>query len=398
MKRICFVRQSIYPYELSFRREVETLHSAGFDVHVICLDGREIDKNHKLEEIIDGIFVHRIPLFRKKTSVVRYLYDYFSFFTLAAIKLTYLHFRRPFDIIQVNTMPDFLVFATLIPKLLGAKVTLMMQEPMPELWQTLYNSSPPRFLQVVEQAALAYADTAFTVTQQLKDVYITRGADSKKISVVLNAPERRFLGLDVCKDKARPDPDFFTLVSHGAIEERYGHTTMLEAVALVKSEIPNLRLKILGKGNFSDELITQIHRKGLENHVQYLGWVSLSQMVNELHTSDIGIVAQKSSPYSNLVHTNKMYEFIALGKPVLASRLKSVEAYFGKDSLYFFEPDNPESLAEGIMDLHRHPSKRRTLVENSYKLYNEYQWEKQKEIYKSIYFALSGYLSGTTQG
>lgn len=388
MKRICFIRQAVFPDELSFRREVETIYSTGFEVHVICLARRQVDKNHKSGEVFNGIFVHRLPLIRKKTSILRYLFDYLSFFILAAIKLTSLHIRHPFEVIQVNTMPDFLVFATLIPKLMGAKVTLVMQEPVPELWETIRGSSAPRALQMIEQAALAYANAAFTVTQQLKDTYVSRGADAKKIHVILNTPESRFLHLDTNESTFTSNSKQFTLISHGTIEERYGHDTMLEAVALAKTKIPRLCLKILGGGTFVDELLALIHQKGLKNNVQYLGWVSLPQMVQELQAADVGIVAQKSSPYSNLVHTNKMYEFIHLGKPVLASRLRSVEAYFGDDSLNFFEPDDPESLAAGILDLYQHPIKRQTLVENALKLYNEYCWEKQKEIYQSIYLAL----------
>jgi glycosyltransferase involved in cell wall biosynthesis len=83
-----------------------------------------------------------------------------------------------------------------------------------------------------------------------------------------------------------------------------------------------------------------------------------------------------------------MYEFIELGKPVLASRLKSVEAYFGEEALYYFEPGNPKSLAEGILDLYRHPLKRQALVEKSQEVYNDYRWMKQKEIYQSAYQTL----------
>jgi glycosyltransferase involved in cell wall biosynthesis len=386
-RRVCFIRQAVYPYELSVRREVETLHQAGFEAHVICFGG----KQHGRHEVIEGVFVHRIPLVRKKTSMARYIYEYTSFFIRAALKVTTLHLRRPFDAVQVNTMPDFLVFATLIPKLLRAKVVVMMHEPVPELWQTLKGSSPPRILTMAEQSALAYVDAALTVTQQLKDTYVSRGADPDKISVILNVPESRFLAAEGSTVEAlseADDVDHYTLVCHGAVEERYGHDTMLEAVALVKPQIPGLRLRILGKGSYQDEFLALVKKMELEDCVQYLGFVPLAQMIQELREADVGIVAQKSSPYSNLVHTNKMYEFIALGKPVLASRLKSVEAYFGEDALYYFEPGDAQSLAKGILDLYQHPGKRQVLVQNAQALYEQYRWEKQKEIYLSVYHTL----------
>jgi len=397
-ERICLIRQSVYPYELSFRREVEALHQAGFETHVICLDS--IKKEHQQEEVIDGVYVHRLPLKRVKTGVTRYMYDYLSFTFLAALKVTGLHLQGRFVAIQVNTMPDFLVFSTLIPKLLGTKVVVMMQEPVPELWKTLRGSSPPRVLKIAEQAALSYSDAALTVTQQLKDVYVSRGADADKISVILNVPESRFLeNAEEHVEDTSPDTDCFTLICHGAIEDRYGQDTMLEAMARVRSEAPNIRLRILGRGSYVDEFLALRSRLDLEDCVDFLGWVSLSKMVQELRAADVGIVAQKSSPYSNLVHTNKMYEYISFDKPVLASRLKATVAYFGDDALRYFEPGDPDCLAEGILDLYKHPDKRLSLAKNAKCLYEQYKWDRQKEIYLSVYRdLLNGFSPGVIEG
>jgi glycosyltransferase involved in cell wall biosynthesis len=366
---------------------VEALHRAGYETHVITLATGD-DAKARREEILDGVHVHRLPLRRKKTSMVRYVYDYLSFTLLAGLKVAQLHLRHPLAAIQVNTMPDFLVFATLLPKLLGSKVVLMMHEPVPELWQTIRGKPPPRILALVEQAALAYADRVLTVTEQLKGAYVSRGADAAKISVILNVPEGRFLELDSGAAMKPDQAGRFTLICHGAIEERYGHDTILEAIAQVKHQIPHLRLRVLGHGSFLDEFLAQRSRLDLEDCVDYLGFVPLQQMLEELQAADVGIVAQKSSPYSNLVHTNKMYEYIHFGKPVLASRLKAVEAYFDDDSLCFFEPGDPESLAQGIVDLYRHPDKRRRLTENAQRLYNEYKWDQQRQIYLAIYHGL----------
>jgi glycosyltransferase involved in cell wall biosynthesis len=385
-KRICLIRHSVYPYELSFRREVETIYRAGFETHVICLNTNKNDL--QAEEIIGGVYVHRMPLTRKKTSIIRYIYDYLSFFLLTAFTVTKLHLQHRFVAIQVNTMPDFLVFATLIPKILGAKIVVMMQEPVPELWQTLHNTQPPRILKLIEQAALAYAHAALTVTQQLKDVYVSRGAKADKISVILNVPETRFLELNEEKEMSQSlsgANNHFSLICHGAIEERYGQDTILEAIHLIRSQIPNLRLRILGRGSYVNQFLEQRSRLELEECVDYLGFVSFSEMIHELQSADIGIVAQKSSPYSNLVHTNKMYEYIAMGKPVLASRLKAVNAYFDDDSLYFFEPGDANSLAQAILDLYQHPAKCQKLVKNSQRLYHQYKWEQQKQIYLAVY-------------
>jgi glycosyltransferase involved in cell wall biosynthesis len=384
-KRICLIRQSVFPYELSFLREVKTLKDAGYETHVICLSSKSVAHQHEKEETINGVHVHRLPLTRKKNGFTRYIYDYLSFFILATIKCTVLHLQNPFYAIQVNTMPDFLVFSAVIPKLLRAKVLIMMQEPVPELWETRNNSPPPRILALTEQAALRFADSAFTVTEQLKKTYVSRGADASKINVILNVPEHNILEKKGETNAVHPNPEFFTLICHGAIEERYGHDTMIEAVALVKNRIPNLRLRILGRGSYLDEFLQQVNRLDINEYVDYLGYVPLEKMVSEIRNADVGIVAQKSSPYSNLVHTNKMYEYIAFEKPVLASRLKSVETYFGEEALFYFIPGDAESLAAGILDLFQNPDLRKQLVRNSRNLYRNYQWGVQKETYLEVY-------------
>ncbi len=383
--RVCLIRQSIYPLDLLARREAETLCQAGLETHVICLEKLEKDSGGRRKEIINGVHVHRLPVRRKKTNALRYVFEYFSFAFLASLLVTVLHIRHRFAVIQVNTMPDFLVFATILPKLLGAKVVSMMYEPTPELWEELYKSRPPRVLKLVEQAALAYVDTAFTVTQQLKDAYVARGANPEKIKVVLNAPEASFLQLDGERATELSVRKGFVLICHGTIEARYGLDTLLQAVKLIEPQIPNLRVRILGKGTYVDELLAKRKALSLQNRVDYLGYVPLAQLVQELWASDVGIVAQKSSPYANLVHTGKMYDYIAMGKPVLASRLKAVEAYFDQDAIRYFEAGDSQSLAEGILDLYNHPAKRESLARNAQRLYAEYRWQNQKNIYLSVY-------------
>jgi glycosyltransferase involved in cell wall biosynthesis len=388
---------SYYPLDTLVEREAKGLQSAGFDVDVFCLcaqqsseeeiDGIKIQRRlqQPLEEVIDGIQVHRFPIQRKKQGAGRNLFEYLVFFFLIAWNLAISHLRRQFSVIQVNTMPDFLVFATLIPRLLGAKITLQMYEPMPELWATKFNSQLPTIvLRKIQQWSIRYAHTVFTVTQNLKDNLVAHGANPNKIAVVLNAPDMHLFGV-MSPHEPILDGDFFTLICHGAIEERYGHDTILHAIASLKASVPKLRLRVTGDGGYREEFLALRELLGLQDQVQYLGFVPRDQLVEELCRADVGIVAQKSSTYSNLVHTGKMYDYLALGKPVIASRLRAVQAYFDEASLCFFEPGDPDDLAQAIRGLYLDPQKRRTLVENSQKLYDQYKWEKQKEIYWSAY-------------
>lgn len=389
-ERICLVRQRDY-YELPLRREAEALRDAGFDVDIVCLR----EPGGPALEVDNGVTLHRLPLARRRGGPLNYLLDYFMFFLAATVTVARLHLQRPFRVVQANSMPDILVFTALVPRLFGAKVVAFMKEPTPELGLTKYGSARlARLLQVIEQAALRFADLAFTVTEELKDAYVARGADPDKIVVVLNGPEAQHL-LQHRTDVV-PDPDWFTAVCHGLVDERYGHDTMVRAIGLAKDRIPNLRLRITGSGDYVPELERLIEAEGLHEHVQFLGWLDMPDLVAELCRADVGIVAQKSSPYSNLVHTNKMYEYMLLDIPVIASRLRSTARYFGDDAVQYFEAGSAESLAEALVAVHASQERRRSLVATARQRYESFGWAAQKEVYLAGYAALLGEKAGDT--
>ena len=57
-------------------------------------------------------------------------------------------------------MPDFLVFAALVPRLLGGKVVAKMQEPTPELATTIFGATPlTGVLARIEQWAIGLRTT-----------------------------------------------------------------------------------------------------------------------------------------------------------------------------------------------------------------------------------------------
>jgi glycosyltransferase involved in cell wall biosynthesis len=261
---------------------------------------------------------------------------------------------------------------------------------MPELWSTLFEFQLLMgLLKKIQQLALRYAHTTFTVTEQLKESLVNRGADPEKITIVLNVPDERTLTL-ATRPAMISSRQHFTLICHGAIEERYGFDTILLALHRLRSEHIGVHLRILGKGSYLPRLFEQIQELCLDDIVTYLGYVPLNELIAELSAADAGVVAQKSSPYSNLVHTGKMYDYLSFEKPVIASRLRAVEAYFDEESVAYFEPDDPDDLARVIKRMCGNSVWRRQLVRNSQRRYGGYRWQQSKETYVSVSCRLAG--------
>jgi glycosyltransferase involved in cell wall biosynthesis len=384
--RVCIVRQTHY-YELPVRREAEALVGAGYDVELIHMRG----PNGKGREVINGVSVSTLPGKLGKSSKLRYIFDYASFFVLVAATLTARHVRRPYAVIQVNTMPDFLVFATALPKLFGSGVVAYMHEPSPELAESLFGPGRvSRMLARVEQWVLRFADHSIAVTDQLKERYVERGAMPERITVVLNGADPESLLGDWTPPAEEADDGLFTVICHGSIEDRYGQDTIVEAARILKPELPDLRVVIVGRGKATDALVAQIEAAGVEDIVSFEGWVTDERLLELLHSADAGIVAQKATPYSQLVSTNKMVDYWIFGLPVIASRLRAVSELVDERTLEFYEPGDAQDLARAICRLHDDPARREELRENGRSAQERLGWSSQRETYVRVIDEVAG--------
>ena len=316
------------------QREAEALSGAGFDVEVILGSGRP------RRTVVNRVTVISLPADRHRGgSKARYALDYGRFFVFAAGILAVRHVRRPYHVVQVNSMPDFLVFAALTPKLLGSRVIAYMAEPTPELAETLFGPGfLTRILALIEQRALRFADHSETVTDQLKQRYVERGAAPDRITVVLNGADPGTMLRDELPTPAESKSGFIA-VCHGTLEDRYGQDTIIEAARLLRDEMPDLRVVITGRGSLTEKIARVVADNRLQDVVRFDGWVSRARLMDILSSADVGIVAQKASPYSHLVHTNKMVDYWIFGLPVIASRLKAVSATYNDHVIEYFEPE-----------------------------------------------------------
>lgn len=385
--KICIIRHAYFPDDPRDRKQTFALLEAGHSVDVLCL--RKLGQ--AASESDNKLKVFRIPLTHKRASIFRYITEYLLSFIMISVLISYLYTRKRYDCIQVSTMPDFLVFTTLLPKLLGAKVLLDLHEPTPEVWVTKHENRLPLLQSLqknIEKMAIGYADRAITVTGALRHRFGERGANIEKFTVISNTCEEVFCEYSGAR-RSIPDGEF-QLVTHGVIEERYGHEVVVRAVNSLRQRLPNLRLKILGDGEYKTAVTNLVRHLGCSDLVRFLGYVPFSDLLQELWESDIGVVAMNRSPYSELVDTNKMYEYIALRKPVIISRLKAVEENFDDSCIMFFEPGNHEDLARCIVEFHDNPEKRHELAENAYRRYEKTWWGETKKIYLRVIEGLIG--------
>lgn len=372
-------------------REVSALAALAHEVDVVCLRKEGEPRRER-----DGrVTVWRLPMrHRRGTRVVPYLVEYGMFFLMATSLVTALHLRRRFRLVQVNSPPDVLVLCSAVPRLLGARVLLDLQECLPEFFATKFSTSMDhpavRLIARLEQFSIRYADLVITPTRQMRATFVARGGDPKKITVVMDgADEDVFTEADAPGEAG--DSGGFRLISHGTVEEYYGLDTVIEAVALLRDAIPELRFDVYGDGTDLDRLTQLAQKLGVEEFVHFTGeFVPLDDLVRAIARSDAGVVAIKRDPFRDLTLTNKMFDFIAMRKPVIASRTRSVEETFDSSCIELFESGNAEDLARAIRAVYDDPERRGRMVERAAEIAEGYQWAEQREVYRDAVERLLG--------
>jgi glycosyltransferase involved in cell wall biosynthesis len=383
--RILVIRQASFTLDPRVRREVATLLDAGHAVDVIGL--RHGDEPRR--ERTGALTVYRLPAALKSTtgSPAAYTLRYGTFLLLAGLLAAALHVRRRYALVEVHSLPDFLVFAALVPKLLGARVVLDLHEAMTEFFETKFGGPPGtlpwRAVAAAEQASIRFADFAFTCTNEMRDAFVGRGAEPDRLGVVLNSSEEDVFDVERHPPRGSGGGEFVVLC-HGSVEQRYGIDTAIGAVALLRDELPDLRLRIMGDGSYVEPARALAAKLGVADRVTINGrWVALAELVDAIAGCDAGLVAMKRDAFRDLTHCNKMYDLVTMRRPVLMSRTRSVEAYFDEESFEYFASDDPRALAGAIVRLHRDPARRAARVRHAARVLEPYRWPRQREIYRA---------------
>jgi glycosyltransferase involved in cell wall biosynthesis len=285
----------------------------------------------------------------------------------------------------VNSLPDMLVFVTAVCKLFGARVVLDMHECTPELFCTKYGVSPEhpvvRLLGWVEQRCLGFADQVITCTPQQRKVFASRGTPAEKIEVVLNAANSAIFRPRTLEPVMWQPGGRFDLVSHGLVAQRYGLDTMVRAVAILADEIPQISLQVYGKGDYVVEMEELARKLGVADKVVAHGFVPEEELLEGIARAHVGVIGAKRDSFRELTHTQKMYEYVAMHKPVVIAETSAVRSHFDDSCFQFFVSDDAEDLARALRELYYKPERGLGMIAAASCRYRGYAWEAQRHIY-----------------
>ena len=110
----------------------------------------------------------------------------------------------------------------------------------------------------------------------------------------------------------------------------------------------------------------------------------IEELAKIYESVNIGIVTKRGGLFSSEAFSTKIFDFMAAGIPIIASRTKIDEYYFDDSMILFFESENPEDLARCIIEIYKNPEKGQSLADNGRQFVTQNNWDVKKHIYLEI--------------
>ena len=390
--RVCAITFDWYPFDVLVRRTAEAAVNAGYDSDVICIR----QPGQQAEEECDGVHIYRIPMSRSfGRSLPFTVLEWVIFMVQAGIKVMQLHLKKKYDVIHVHNMPDFLVFSALIPKLLGAKIILEIQDVSPELMAAKAKGRLRNIILALaiwqERISALFAHHIITVGWPFEQILLKRGIPAPKITNILNSADPRLFPAEHRTKISTEVPDEehpLIVMYHGTIAKRNGLDTAIRAIAQARQTAPYIRLDIKGRGEAMPYLRSLAQELNISEQVIFSDPCPSEELVNFILHGDIGIIPYRSDGFMDLVLPTKAYEFAWLHRPMIASDTPAIRSMFRPESLILCEPTNVDDFATAIIDLYQHPQKRECMANEAAKDYRPYRWEVMAERYQQLLLTL----------
>jgi len=386
-RRIAMLTHSCYECDNRVMRYAQTLAGEGHHVQVLALGFRQ---GLPRKENLDGVLVHRLHprLSRRSAGPGPLFMSVFTFTVSCGLWLAWKSLRQRFDLVHVHNIPDFLVFAALVPKLTGTRVILDIHDLVPELYASKFGSKRGHtlveWLKFIERMSCRFANHVIISNHLWRDVLIQRSMPPGKCSVFINHADP---SLFRPRPKTRID-DRVVMLFPGTLQWHQGVDVALRAFATVAERMPKADFHIYGDGPAAAELKSLTESLRLNGRVRFMDTVPIQRIAEVMASADLGVVPKRSDSFGNEAYSTKIMEFMAVGVPVVVSDTRIDRYYFDDSVVRFFESGDPDALANAILEVLGNETLRRQMVDRASAYANRHSWETRKKDYLRLVDAL----------
>jgi glycosyltransferase involved in cell wall biosynthesis len=254
--------------------------------------------------------------------------------------------------------PDVIVGFGIINSCWGVNAAKKNNLPFIYYWiDVLHRLIPSKVFQplalFIEKAALKRSDKVLVINEALKDLVVGLGAKEKRTVVLRAGIDEKQFNPSVNNDSAKQEyglsEEDIVLFFMGWLYRFSG----LKEVArqLVKNPNPHLKLLVVGEGDLFQELERIQKEEHLEGRLILAGKKEYREIPSLISAADICVLpAYADEKIMRDIVPIKLYEYMAMQKPVIATRLPGVLKEFGEGNGIVYI-DRPEDAIPKALEL-----------------------------------------------
>lgn len=349
--KILMLLHGDFPPDIRVEKEARCLSRR----HQIILLANNRKGNASLREKLEGVTVYRMaPEKRGFKNVPFFMNPFWIRRAFSIIR------SRKIDAIHIHDLP--LAFVGIVGKLIfRLPVNIDLHENYPEvlkIWGKKGKMSAllrnPRLASVYERISLKVLDHVIVVDKNHKDYLISRmRLPPGKISVVDNSVEfRSFTSMSNDRKILKKYTARYVVLYVGHFGVERGLDVAIQAVPRLLNHIPNLLLLLVGDGPNRIELETLVSCSGVGRNVEFTGWVDFHRVASYMKASRICIIPQPGNVFIDNTIPHKLFQYMAMRKPVLAADAKAVSRIIRETGCgEVFVSGSSGSFAEGILKI-----------------------------------------------
>lgn len=233
-------------------------------------------------------------------------------------------------------------------------------------------------INAIEKFNLPKADKIIVVTSKLKEILQhDYKVPKNKIVVIENAANTDLfkpMNSAEAQKALNLDQSYRYVCFMGSLEQYQGVEYLIKSVPLILCKVPKVRYLIVGDGPMKKELTELTEQIGVSDRVIFIGRVPYEQVHLYINASDICVVPKKPmrSGYSPL----KLCEYMACGKPVVATRTSGFQILEENNAGLLVNPETSREFANAMIKLLQDSELRKQMGENGRKYVVENRsWE-----------------------
>jgi len=369
------------PTDSRVRRHCETLVRHGWRVYQLGLAAEGERRVGRLNGVV--LVRWQRPRYRG-TTLTRYVAAYTVFFWWARRLLRRLRLRRKIDVVHVNNIPNFMVWAATPERRRGTGLILDIHDPVPELYRSKFSGRTGTraivaLLEWEERLASAAADLVLCVHEPHRALTAAHGVDARKIRVVENFAD------DVLFRSTAPRLPVPFVAYHGTVARRMGLESLLHAVHLLRQNGSPVRGAVWGDGDAVETLRRTRDRLGLTADMEIPGKrFRPEQLLPRLREVGVGVVPLRRDVFTDSILPVKVLEYVRLGIPVVATWTPTVAHYFPEETLKFVRDGSAVSLATALSELFAAPEEARARAARAQDLPIARSWQDAEPTFVKI--------------